>query len=43
MKYLRMLKLQFLNTTHNLLTKFHLENIGTFHLLHFLAWYKVIT
>ena len=38
-----MLKLQFLNTTHNLQTKFHIENIGPFHLFNFLAEYKVRT
>ena len=38
MKYLRMLKLQFLNTNHKLLTKFTLKI-----LFNFLAWYKVIT
>ena len=38
MEYLRMLKLQFLSTTHKLLTKFHIENIGPFHLFNFLAW-----
>ena len=43
MNYLRMIKLQFLNTTLNLLTKFHMEKIGPFLLFNFLTWYKVIT
>ena len=30
-----MTKLQFLNTTHNSLTKFHMENIGPFLLFNF--------
>ena len=38
-----MIKLQFLNTTPNLLTKFHMEKIGPFVLFNFLTWYKVIT
>ena len=38
-----MIKLQFLNTTHNLLTKFYMENIGPFLLFNFLTWYKAIT
>ena len=37
------MKLQFLNTTHNLLTKFHMEKIGPFVLFNILTWYKVIT
>ena len=28
-KYTRMIKLQFLNTTHNLLAMFHMKKIGT--------------
>ena len=38
-----MIKLQFINTTLNLLTKFHMEKIDTFLLFNFLTWYKVIT
>ena len=38
-----MIKLQFLNTAHNLLTKFHMEKVGPFLLFNFLTWYKVIT
>ena len=37
-----MIKLQFLNTTHILLTKFHMKKIGFFLLLNFLT-YDVIT
>ena len=37
------MKLQFLNTTHNLLTKFHMEKTGPFVLFNILTWYKVIT
>ena len=36
-------QLRFLNTTQNLLTKFHMKNVGHFLLFNFLTWYKVIT
>ena len=36
-----MIKLQFPNTNHNLLNKFHMEKIGHFLLINFLTWYKV--
>ena len=39
----RKIKLQFLNVTQNLLTKFHIGKIGPFLLFNFLIWYKVIT
>ena len=42
MKYLHILKLQFLKITHNLVAKFHIEKVGPFHLFNFLTWYKVI-
>ena len=38
-----MIKLQFVNTTHNLLTKFYMEKTDHFLLFNFLTWYKVIT
>ena len=38
-----MIKLQFINTTLNLLTKFHMEKVDTFLLFNFLTWYKVKT
>ena len=37
-----MIKVQFLNTIHNLLTKFPMEKIGSFLLFNFPACYKVI-
>lgn len=37
MNYLRMLKLQFHNTTQNLLAKFYIEKVDPFHLFNFLA------
>ena len=42
MKYLHMMKLQFLNTPHSLMTRFHMEKIASCLLLNF-TWYKVIT
>ena len=43
MKYLLMLKLQFVNTTYDVLAKFRIEKICSFHLFNFLTCYKVIT
>ena len=42
-KYLRMIKLQLLNTTHNFLTNFHTEKLGPILLFSFLTWYKVMS
>ena len=33
LKYLNMCKLQFLNTTHNLLTKYHMDEISSYYFL----------
>ena len=38
-----MRELLFLNTTHNLLTKFHMEKNNPFHLFNFLTWYEIKT
>ena len=37
-----MIKLQFLDTTRNLLVNFHIEKIGLVLLFNFLAWYKAL-
>ena len=37
-----MIKLHFLNTTHDLLTKFHMKKDGHFLLFNFVTWYKII-
>lgn len=42
-KYLRIRKLQFINTSYNLLTKFFMEKISYFHFFSFLRWYEVHT
>ena len=41
--YLRMHKLQYLNTTYNLLTKFYPDKASPFQFIKFLTWYEVTT
>ena len=41
--HLRMHKLQYLNTTYNLLTKFYPDKASLFQFIKFLTWYEVTT
>ena len=41
LKYLPLQKLQFLNTSYNLMDKSHMEKISPFHFSYFLKWHKL--